>query len=176
MSKELIEALKKAEKIEKIRSATYKDFYKKVNYPAGKKVLLFLVKAEKTHLEFLKEQEKNVEGNEAISLDIESDDINLELSQKTKINLEGLEGDINILREAAKLEKEDVKFYENARNNIKDERSKELFKKMALLEKNHLKLINEVITKAEKESLLLQKSKEPIYLFPERAPQTITSS
>lgn len=151
MSEEFLKALKVAEALEKSRAETYQAYLQKLQiFAAGKKVMRFLVNAEQKHLEFLKKQEKHVKEEEKINLKelkIRIPTIDVE-KEETKKMLEGMEGDMNILRAATELEIKDVKFYHEQLEKSKTAEAKELFKKMERLEKEHVELIKKTIQEA----------------------------
>lgn len=148
MVNEFLKAFKKAEILEKSRAETYKKYAEEVAFPAGKEVLLFLVKAEEQHFKFLKEQEKRLKAGEKVTISkLKETAPKFKLAEESSIkdNLEGLEGDIGILRAAAKLEEEDIIFYKNLLKDIKKKESKRLFQVIQKMEVSHLDLINKTI-------------------------------
>ena len=148
----LVKALKLAESLEKSRAKIYKKYMKAVKFPAGKKVLHFLAKAEESHLKFLKSQSKRLEKGERVLYSrLHQPEIVFPLAEDSlKSSIENISSDIGIIKIVLELEKYDEKFYEYAYAQSQSPESKKLFKKMSRIEEKHLKAINNVIKLAEK--------------------------
>jgi rubrerythrin len=147
----LVKALKLAESLEENRAKTYEKYLKVVDFPAGKKVLRFLAKAENGHLHFLKRQSQRLEkGERVLYSKLHQPEIVLPLRENSlKSYIGSLDSDIGILKVVADFERYDIKFYEYAHSQSKNFESRQLFKNMGKIEKTHLKKINKTIKLAE---------------------------
>ena len=155
----LVKALKLAESLEESRAKTYKKYINVVDFPAGKKVLRFLAKAEESHLKFLKSQSKRlVKGERVLYSKLHQPEIVFPLAEDSlKSSIGNLSSDISIFKIVLDFEKYDVKFYEYAYTQSESPESKKLFKRMSRIEEKHLKVINNVIKAAENaQKIILQ--------------------
>lgn len=148
----LVKALKLAESLEESRAETYKKYLKIVKFPAGKKVLRFLVKSENIHLNFLIEQSKRLEkGERVLYSKLHQPEIVFPLSEDSSESLiRSSAKDIEILKVVSDFEKYDVKFYEYLYTKTENSECKKLFKKLAGIEENHLKLVNKMLKLADR--------------------------
>ena len=110
----LVKALKLAESLEETRAKTYKEYLKVVNFPAGKKVLRFLAKAEESHLQFLKKQSKRLDKGEKILFSkLHQPEIVFPLAEDSfKSSIGNISSDLGILKIILDFERYDVRFYE----------------------------------------------------------------
>jgi rubrerythrin len=162
--KNLVNSFKKAEIIENARAKTYKQYYNKVSFAAGRDVLDFLYKAELNHLKFLEIQEKRLLKGKKVD-DSEIKDKPFKPQRRFLFKgLNNLDSDIIILESAAKLEKSDVAFYKEQMQKAKDANAKNFFDKMANLEYSHLNLLKKTINNARNEGFSLG-SLDPRVLF-----------
>ncbi len=164
---DVIKTFKKAESLENLRTKTYQKYLKKVDFPAGKKILSFLVNTEKKHLKFLTQQVKRLNMGKKVAFSkLKSPVLRFDSKEKLlKKSMEGIANDIGILRSAAELEKYDALFYKKAYQSTKDISSKYLFRKMQAIENEHLDLINKTIIKVlmERRALGSKDSKALFY-------------
>lgn len=162
----LVKALKLAESLEESRAKTYKKYLKVVNFPAGKKALRFLAKAEDSHLKFLKSQSKRLDkGEQVLYSKLHQPEIVFPLAEDSlKSSIGDISSDIGIFKIVSDFERYDIKFYEYAYAQSKSPDGRQLFERMGRIEKKHLEAITKVIGLAENAQEALMR-RDPSILF-----------
>lgn len=155
--------LSEAEAIELDRYEIYKEKAGQVTNPDARQMIIFLMQAEKRHLNLLKEQErfplKKIDAKLYDKMKI------FTISKSLKKEKNASIGDINILKMAEKIETEDCRFYSEMIKKAEKGNLKLLLIELQKQECLHLKLIKKKLKEMQQLSVALSKAQNPRSFF-----------
>ncbi|MEN7982074.1 MAG: ferritin family protein [Nanoarchaeota archaeon] len=158
--------IKKAMDLEALRYKTYKKISKKVFNREVKEILIKLSEVEKKHYNILHEQISHIKRFKKINLSILKKN-KVELSKK-EVNfntISRIKSDIDLMKVAEEIEKNDVKFYENLSKKTKNKELKKVFIFLKKEEAMHIKIIKLKLQKLQKLNLKMSVAKDARAMF-----------
>ena len=158
--------IKKAVSLEKTRYKDYNRISKKVKNIESKEILKKLSGVEKKHFELLKKQLKSIKKFNDVDKEVlNKNEIKLIKKEKRFKGIKSFSGDINIIREAVKLEIKDPIFYKSLLKKTKNNKLKKVFKFLEDEEEKHLRVLKKKLRDLEILSSKLSSAKDPRIMF-----------
>lgn len=164
-NKDLI-LIKKAMKLEASRYETYKKISKEVFNREVKEILIKLAQIEKKHYDILREQINHIKKFNKINLEILKKN-KIELSKK-EVNfktISRIKSDIDLMKFAEKIEKDDVAFYDNLSKETKDKELRKVFIFLKKEEAMHMKVIKTKLKKLQTLNAKISVAKDARAMF-----------
>lgn len=159
--------IQKALTLEKMRYENYKKMAKKVFNITGKEILIKLAGVEKKHYKILKKQIKSIKKFSKANLNIlRSSEIKLLKEDRNfRRVISYMSHDIDIIKEAEKLERKDPLFYESISRKTKNGSLRKVFQFLKKEENKHLNILKSKRRELQILSSRLSLAKDPRVMF-----------